>query len=343
MAKVSFNAGMDIARIGACFMVVVLHVAAVNFDVFDDRWWASNFYDSLTRSCVPVFLMISGVLLLNKEENLPAFFRKRFARILPPLLFWSLFYMAWNTSQGQSYGAWYKWIKTLASGPVVFHLWYLYAIAGIYLFVPFLRSIWLASGLAEKRMFLAFWMLVSAWPIVRTVFDINTDVLQIYELGSFFGLIGYLFLGAYVFEVYQSKLLKGPHWWANVGFFAVFSTLTMTATFAYSKHMDSPDSLFYDYLSPFVMAASVCVFNVLYGLGAKLKRYSPILSQISACTLGVYCLHIFVLQRVEGLTGLVDANASAWWSIPVTACFVFAVSLGSIMLLRRFRPFVHVT
>ncbi len=324
-------------------MVVVLHVAAVNFDVFDDRWWAANFYDSLTRSCVPVFLMISGVLLLNKQEDLPAFFKKRFARVLPPLLFWSLFYMAWNTLQGEHYGGWREWIETLASGPVVFHLWYLYAIVGIYLFVPFLRNIWLASSLAEKRMFLAFWMLVSAWPIARTAFNIDVDLLGTYELGSFFGLVGYLFLGAYVFEVYQKQMFKGHYWWASAGFFIVFSALTMTATIAYSVHMDAPDSLFYDYLSPFVMAASVCVFNVLYGLGPKLRPYSAALNQISACTLGVYCIHIFVLGRMEVLTGFSNTSASPWWTIPAMAVFVFVISLGLIMLLRRFRLFLHVT
>src|SRR3546814_13654277 len=87
-------------------MVVVWHVAAMKFGVFDNQWWASNFDDSLTRSCVPVFLMISGVLLLGKQETLAVFFRKRFARILPPLLFWSLFYMSWNTWRGEDYGAW---------------------------------------------------------------------------------------------------------------------------------------------------------------------------------------------------------------------------------------------
>lgn len=343
MAKGNFTTGMDTARVGACFMVIMLHVAAVNFNVFDDQWWASNFYDSLTRGCVPVFLMISGVLLLNKQEDLPAFFTKRFARVLPPLLFWSLFYMAWNTSQGVHYGAWSGWIKTLASGPVVFHLWYLYAILGIYLFVPFLRNIWQGSRLAEKRMFLAFWMLVSGWPIIRAVFDIDIDLLETYSLGSFVGLIGYLFLVAYVFEAYQKKMMKGQYWWTNAGLFVVFSALTMAATFAYSKHVDAPDPLFYDYLSPFVMAASVCVFNVLYGLGAKLRPYSAALNRISACTLGVYCIHIFVMDRLESMTGLLQSDGSSWWAIPVAASCVFAVSLASIMLLRRFRPFQHVT
>ena len=343
MVKNNFSAGMDAARIGACFMVIVLHVAAVNFDVFDERWWAANFYDSLTRSCVPVFLMISGVLLLDRQEAIPVFFRKRFGRILPPLLFWSLFYMAWNTSQGEQYGAWDGWIRTLASGPVAFHLWYLYAIVGIYLFVPFLRNIWAGSTPQEKRLYLVFWMLVSAWPIARAVFDIEADVLQTYELGSFFGLVGYLFLGAYVFENYRQKIEKGQNWAANVGLFMVFSVLTMTATFAYSVHENAPDPLFYDYLSPFVMGAAVCAFNVLYGLGARFGPRSAGLKTISACTLGIYCIHIFVMNRVQAWIGLPDSGASSWWSIPVMASFIFLISLGVILFLRRFRPFLHVT
>src|SRR3546814_2240779 len=103
-AKARFGTAMDTARVGACFMVVILHVAATRFGTFDDQWWASNFYDSLARSCVPLFLMITGVLLLGKQESLPAFLSKRFARILPPLLFWSLFYMTWNTLKGEQYG-----------------------------------------------------------------------------------------------------------------------------------------------------------------------------------------------------------------------------------------------
>ncbi len=343
MTKSSFSTGMDTARVGACFMVIVLHVAAVNFSVFDDQWWASNFYDSLTRSCVPVFLMISGVLLLNKQEDLPAFFTKRFARVLPPLLFWSLFYMAWNTWQGRGYGDWPQWIKAVASGPVVFHLWYLYAILGIYLFVPLLRRVWASSQSSDKRIFLLLWMLVSGWPIVGAGFGLDSDFLLLSSATPVIGLMGYLFLGAYVYEIYQNKLPKAQYWWASAGLFVVFSVLTMVATFVYSRHVNAPDALFYDYLSPLVMAASVCIFNVLYGLGSKLRPYATALNRISACTLGVYCIHIFVMDRFEAMTGLLRSGQSSWWSIPFTASLVFVVSLSVIMVLRRFRPFMHVT
>ena len=343
MAKSGFSTAMDTARVGACFMVVMLHVAAVNFSVFDDQWWASNFYDSLTRSCVPVFLMISGVLLLGKQETLPEFFRKRFVRVIPPLLFWSLFYMAWNTWQGRSYGPIVSWLSHVASGPVVFHLWYLYAIVGIYLFVPVLRNIWNASQPGEKRAYLLMWAAVSMWPTVQGVFGLEVDVLETYGLGSFFGLVGYLFLGAYAHELYQQQPDKKQYFLVNVVLFVLFSVLTMLATFLHSRAAGAPDTLFYDYLSPFVLASSVCAFNILYAVGTKVGDFAAPLKEISACTFGVYCIHIFVMDRVEASTGLLEADASQWWAIPVTAAFVFAISLAAIMALRRFRPFEWVT
>ncbi|MCC2596610.1 acyltransferase family protein [Pusillimonas sp. MFBS29] len=339
----TFSTAMDTARVGACFMVVLLHAAAVNFAVFDEQWWASNFYDSLTRSCVPIFLMITGVLLLGRQESMPVFFRKRFARILPPLLFWSLFYMIWNTWEGERYGAWYDWIKELLNGPVTFHLWYLYAIVGIYLFVPFLRKIWHATLRSERRLYLIFWAVVCAWPTVREVLHIEADLLKVYGADSFFGLVGYLFLGAYVHEAYTEHPDKRRYWFGNVVLFLVFSVLTMTATYTYSVATGTPQTLFYDYLSPFVLASSVCAFNVLYGLGTKAGEYAGPVNKVAACTLGIYCIHIFVLSIMGNATGLTNAAASSWWAIPFTAVCVFAVSLAMIMVLRRIRPFQFVT
>jgi surface polysaccharide O-acyltransferase-like enzyme len=343
VAKARFSTAMDTARVGACFMVVILHVAAVRFGTFDDQWWASNFYDSLARSCVPLFLMITGVLLLGKQESLPAFLSKRFARILPPLLFWSLFYMAWNTLQGEQYGPWYDWLRTLAHGPVVFHLWYLYAIVGIYLFVPFLRAIWNAAQPTEKIAYLALWAAASIWPTVGTAMGVDAGLLQVYGLDSFFGLAGYLFLGAYVHEAYTRRKDKRRYWYANVLLFILFSALTMLATYALTAQTGVPDTLFYDYLSPFVMASAICAFNILYGLGTKVGGYAGPLNKLAACTLGVYCVHIFVLNEVDSALESLGAIGSSWWLIPATAVGVFSISLAVIMLLRRFKPFELVT
>lgn len=61
---------LDILRIIAAFFIVVLHTAVTSLDSFGTTSWewnVSNFYDSISRWAVPVFVMISGALFLNKE------------------------------------------------------------------------------------------------------------------------------------------------------------------------------------------------------------------------------------------------------------------------------------
>ena len=89
---------VDNARIISIFAVVVLHcsaeVVAGNI-IGSASYWVGNIFDSAVRWCVPVFAAISGYLLLNgaSEERKASFFRKRFEKILIPVLVWSVFYL----------------------------------------------------------------------------------------------------------------------------------------------------------------------------------------------------------------------------------------------------------
>ena len=84
-------------RIIASFAVIVLHVSSpivVNYSNSSlSSWFASNFFDSISRFCVPIFVMISGVLLLGKSEEIHVFIQKRVKRILLPLMFWTFVYL----------------------------------------------------------------------------------------------------------------------------------------------------------------------------------------------------------------------------------------------------------
>lgn len=97
------------ARIIAILAVVLLHVSSRVItwsELGSNDWWYANLYDSLVRWCVPVFVMISGALLLapEKAEPLGVFYKKRASRILSPLVFWSLFYMLWDFSRNMLKG-----------------------------------------------------------------------------------------------------------------------------------------------------------------------------------------------------------------------------------------------
>src|SRR5437870_1550367 len=148
-----------VLRVVACFFVILLHVSAENFHAMDEKWWSANFFDSLSRASVPLFLMIGGANLLPKKETLAVFFRKRFVRIIPPLVFWSAFYLWWLQYNGVPVG---NWAGAILSGPTMFHLWYFYALIGLYAIVPVLRKFYQHSTRGELTWFIALWFLVAS-------------------------------------------------------------------------------------------------------------------------------------------------------------------------------------
>ena len=86
---------VDALRILACFMVVLAHCCdgfVAQFDSDPMAFYAGVTIGSLMRASVPLFVMMTGVLLLPVPQTvtLSSFYRKRVGRIIPPLVFWSL-------------------------------------------------------------------------------------------------------------------------------------------------------------------------------------------------------------------------------------------------------------
>lgn len=84
---------IDLLRVLACFLVVFSHCCDPFVAVFDsDRptFLYGCFSGSLVRCCVPLFVMMTGVLLLPVRTDTAVFYRKRIGRILLALIFWSV-------------------------------------------------------------------------------------------------------------------------------------------------------------------------------------------------------------------------------------------------------------
>ena len=98
--KRPWDGSLDVLRTGAAVLVVLLHCSGSLRPLaeFGPEWWGTALLQAFTRSAVPLFVMISGALLIGPEtENLAAFYRRRASRILVPLIFWMLFYQLIST------------------------------------------------------------------------------------------------------------------------------------------------------------------------------------------------------------------------------------------------------
>src|ERR1700712_776037 len=97
--KNNYNNLIHNLRLIALFAVIVLHASAPLLSRYAEvpmgDWFAANVYNSLVRFAVPVFVMITGALLLYREYELGDFLKRRLTRVIYPFLFWSLVYIAY--------------------------------------------------------------------------------------------------------------------------------------------------------------------------------------------------------------------------------------------------------
>ncbi len=82
---------VDLLRVFACFFVVLAHACDPFVAGSDpDAFLAGAVYGTLCRVSVPLFMMISGVLLMPTPMRLKEFYSRRLSRVLSPFIFWGV-------------------------------------------------------------------------------------------------------------------------------------------------------------------------------------------------------------------------------------------------------------
>ncbi len=211
---------LDYIRVFACFLVMLVH-ASENFygapgstDMAGpqsflanetDRLWVS-LYDGISRMAVPLFMIVSAYLLVPMREGQTAmqFYRRRASRILPALLLFMVIYstvpMLWNqidiaTSRSDI-------SRLLLNFPTLAgHLWFMYPLIGLYLFIPII-SPWLTKVPAsEERLFIILFAVSTCMPYLSRFFgEIWGQCFwnEFHILWYFSGYLGYLVLAHYI-------------------------------------------------------------------------------------------------------------------------------------------------
>ena len=112
----------------------------------------SLFLSMFVRFAVPVFFMISGALLLGRNEPLRVVLTRRVLRIaVVSLITFAVYYLMLGVHMGTlslRAGAVFDFLRSIWTSPLVAPLWYLYAYLAAMLMLPFLRP--LAQGMRTR-------------------------------------------------------------------------------------------------------------------------------------------------------------------------------------------------
>ena len=328
----------DLLRVVAIFVVVAVHLSAMHWadvDVNSRAWFAFNLYCTAGKWSVPIFVMISGALFLGREVSISAILKKNVARITTVFLFWSGCYALVDLIFRHAPLS--VVLSQLITGH--YHLWFLYMIVGLYLLIPLLRPIVQDETLMRYFLLLAFlftfllpqlalftsFVSHEASTVIRTVIMYSYCF---FPLGFTAYFIGGYYLSRRDFSRREEIILY------CIGVAGLL--VSVFAPVALSRAQGAPSDIFYTYNSLNVLCTSVPIFVFAKQhlnfprMGEKAYTF---LRKMSKYSFGVYLVHPMVIELLQHF-GIDTFSCNAFFSVPLLAVFVFAVSTAISALLN---------
>lgn len=321
---------LDFLRILACFLVIFNHVPG--YDLFRSKngavQWVYMFITMFTRINVPIFFMISGALLLPREEPLSKVLKQRTARIFAVILVFStVLYIAYNP-WGATFGG---WLRGIITGDVNFAYWYLYAYLGFLVMLPFMREI--AKNFGRKEFiyllvlhvcFGTVWKMFEIFLSWRSVVPMQLSVdfsIPLVQTKAFF----YPLMGYYLDCVFKAENLKKRNAVLLIAAAVLGILVTSGITYADGLLMGEFTEAHADL---FVWLTAMAVFVVTKYLFTK-KQMSAfavkVLAFAGSLTFGIYLLdpllqHWILWPLIQSVQAPMIVTSLAW-------C-VFSMALG---------------
>ena len=266
---------LDVLRLTACFMVVLIHSPKPGIGT---PGFVLSGLSYLTAPFIGLFFMVSGALLLPKQGSCierfdtKMFLRKRFSKVLFPTIIWTL-------------------ASLLLEGCGIKNserdiLWFMYTLLGVYLLTPVLSRWLCVAKRTEVEIYLCIWLLTVCMPFVKLFIPVNeSDSSWLYY---FHGYVGYYVLGWYLSRFAFDKL----RWCVYGGLLLFFSFFL--PLFVLWKHVEFNFYSLFWYLS--ISVVLICV--LWWHLCHKVKPVPYLVTKLSNLSFGIYLIHILILRNI---------------------------------------------
>lgn len=358
---------LDVVRFIAMFTVVCCHCTdPFNFypgtapNIGEIKLWGA-IYGAALRPCVPLFVMITGALLLPVRGEASTFYKKRIPRVFYPFLIWSVIYnlFPWITGllglspqvildffpyagedvMRQSFAVSLEYILTIPFNFSILavHMWYIYLLIGLYLYLP-VFSAWVEKASERaKLMFLLAWGVTLLLPYYYQFVSVylwgTCSWNSFGMLYAFAGFNGYLLLGHYLRNLdwsLKKTLAIGIPMFA-VGYAVTFFGFRYIT--ALPEYTDEMLELFFTYCSLNVVMMTIPVFMLAKKAKVNSERMRKALANLTVCGFGIYMIHYFFTGPSVMLMRAIDVPIAL--QIPVASVVAFAVSWGLVWLIYR--------
>ncbi len=327
---------IDVLRAIATIAVIIAHVSSRNWyeNIGTPDWKVFTIYDVLCRFSVPIFFMISGCLFLNseKDRSFLELLKNNVFKMVIFLIFWSVVYkMAYVLIEGKSITT---ALLEILNGDTQVHLWFVYAIIGLYLLIPLLRPFVQKADRSEFLLIVIVLFFVSGLSSFLEMtgsFSFLTNNINKVASGFSGGYVCYFLLGAYLDKWEIDKRVR----------YVIYLLGTVgTASLIYlvmreSISTQSPSDKFWANTTPMLYTASISWFILIKNANiAKTGIVAKVFKAISKKSLGIYGVHFLFLSLLWKI-GFTTYSFAGIISVPVISLVILMFSYFTAALLRR--------
>ena len=329
---------LDALRIVSAFLVIVNHTNSSVFQASSPEhatWWLSVAWYYLCKIAVPVFVMVSGAVLLPRQDSL----RKclgRFGRILAALLVFSYGYYLYDAwvywglwPRMINFGAFFEkvWTQQITDG-----FWYLYFYMGLMLMLPLFQR--MAASMKERDMAYLIGLcfgIGAVWPLAAHY----VPALRLPEHFSaplFTGYIGLFFAGHWIrsrFTPSQARLRGAAA--------TLIASVAISVVLTRVEFDRVPGGKYWfmdNRLQPSVFTIIAAVSAMMLAKG--LVKDSRVWAELGGCAFGIYLVQDWLIAETEmrlfvPLCGMIPAFPA----VIVWELILFAIALAAAWLMRR--------
>lgn len=333
---------LDLLRLLAIFLVIFNHTGNCGYMLFTAEMKSpiSLVYMMTSIFCkisVPIFFMISGALLLKKEESLKQLFVKRILRIIIVLFLISIPYYYWlHRDNGVDVFSFIKWIYSNSAST---SLWYLYSYIALLLMLPFLRS--MVKNMKKQEfiyLIIGFIVFVGFLPCLEYLVFNQTKLIHesfspvlFMTQNVFFALVGYFF--EHIYDNVNNKRFL-----IIISIFSLLAILfTCFMTYYQAQIGDRTPLQLECFFDSFICIPSISVYLLMKQISKKIKneRIIIIISVIGSSVFGVYLIEKIVRAAVDNVYYLFLPYLGSFISSFIWCAAVLCVSLMIIIPLKH--------
>lgn len=325
---------VELLRVIAIFFVVFNHTRNLGYSIYSEgeggfSYWASLSVSILCKIAVPIFFMISGGLLLGKQETLKELFSKRILRYVAVILIFT-FLQYLRIVRVHPEGGFHPstWLLYCYVGNIIEPYWFLKSYLSMLLILPFLR---LLVSVMSKREYL---FLVGIKAIITLIsliyiytgytgnisFPFHVDII-------FYPLTGYFLMNVLAQENFRYLKVK-----SLAVLLLAFLTLAVIQANAFFK---SRGTYVDDFHTVYVWILAMLVLLLVKRIKIKAAVVQKIICTMGSCAFGVYLIEDVARNQVQRIVPAIVPFLGKFWAGIVFTLLSVLVSMVVIYLLRK--------